>query len=67
MILYNKYRFTSVGPAYDMGLGNIAKIVSSCKTPSSRTAWCCFILTAKGTSSSFVQPPRGCKRRTGLR
>ena len=58
--------FTSVGPAYIMGLGKIAMTVDSLSSsPSSSTALCCSILTARGTSSSLVQPPRGCSSRTG--
>ena len=57
---------TSVGPAYIMGLGKMAMTVDSLSSsPSSSTALCCSILTARGTSSSLVQPPRGCSSRTG--
>ena len=49
-----------------MGLGKIAMTVDSLSSsPSSSTALCCSILTARGTSSSLVQPPRGCSSRTG--
>lgn len=49
---------TSVGPAYIMGEGKIAKTVFwACKTPSLKTAKCWFILTGNGTSSSLVHPP----------
>ena len=44
----------------------MARMVSSCSTPSSRTLRCWFILTCRGTSSSFVHPPRGCSKRTGF-
>ena len=57
---------TSVGPAYIMGLGKMAMTVESLSSsPSSRTALCCSILVARGTSSSLVHPPRGCNSRTG--
>lgn len=58
---------TSVGPAYIMGDGKMATMVcSGSRTPSSRTAACCFMRQSSGTSSSLVQPPRGCRRRTGF-
>ena len=37
---------TSVGPAYNIGEGKIAKTVDAgSKTSSSNIAWCCFIRT----------------------
>lgn len=58
---------TSVGPAYIMGEGKMASTVDlGSKTPSVNTATCCSILVGRGTSSSFVQPPRGCSRSTGF-
>ena len=88
-ILVNRWFWpTSVGPAYIIGDGKIAKIVDFLsRTPSSRIASCCFILekklksisrkivhklvlfvylTSRGTSSSLVHPPKGCKSRTGF-
>lgn len=54
----NAKYLTSVGPAYIIGDGKIAKTVDSgSKIFSFRTALCCSILVFKGTSSSFVQPP----------
>ena len=59
--------WTSVGPAYIMGEGKMARTVEvGSNTPASMMAWCCFILTDRGTSSSLVQPPRGCRRSTGF-
>lgn len=58
---------TSVGPAYIIGEGKIATMVlAGSRTPSSKTAACCFMRQSKGTSSSLVQPPTGCSRRTGF-
>ena len=49
---------TSVGPAYIIGDGKMAITVESgSRTLSFKTARCCSILTGRGTSSSFVQPP----------
>ena len=60
-------KHTSVGPAYIIGDGNIARtVLSGSSTPSSRTAWCCLMRVLRGTSSAFVQPPRGWRRRTGF-
>lgn len=36
-------------------------------TPLSMTASCCRIRVGRGTSSSFVHPPKGWSRRIGLR
>ena len=59
--------WTSVGPAYIIGLGKMAMTVESgSSTPSFITAWCCSILTFRGTSSFLVNPPRGCSSRTGF-
>lgn len=58
---------TSVGPAYIMGEGNMATTVDAgSSTLSSNMAACCCILTGRGTSSSLVHPPRGCKSSVGF-
>jgi len=58
---------TSVGPAYIIGEGNIATTVDAgSSTASFNMAACCCILTGRGTSSSLVQPPKGCKSRVGF-
>ena len=58
---------TSVGPAYIIGDGKMARtVLSGSRTFSSSMVWCCSIRTGSGTSSSLVQPPRGWSSRTGL-
>lgn len=59
---------TSVGPAYIMGEGKMATTVEAGSSrPSSSTAACCLMRHGSGTSSSLVQPPRGCSSSTGRR
>lgn len=63
----NNHQLTSVGPAYIIGLGKIAKTVDCLSSIlSSNTASCCRILTGSGTSSSLVQPPKGFNSKTGF-
>ena len=47
VVLCNQEKhITSVGPAYNIGEGKIAKTVDAgSKTSSSNIAWCCFIRT----------------------
>lgn len=65
--MHLQLNFTSTGPAYIIGLGKIANSVDvASKSPSLSTVSCCKILVCNGTSSSFVQPPKGCNSSTGF-